>query len=125
MAALPPAVQEAWDNRKGPAVFATVDAQGIPNVVYVGCLGRRGDDALVVADNYFNKTRSNIQAGSKGSFLFMGPDGKPYQVKGILEYHTGGPVFEDMKSWNPGKHPGHAAVALRVEAVYTGAEKLA
>ena len=124
MAALPPAVQEAWDNRKGPAVFATVDADGSPNVIYVGCLGRRGDDVLVVADNYFDKTRRNIEAGSKGSFLFMGQDGKPYQVKGSVEYHTEGAVFDDMKRWNPEKHPGHAAAALKVEAVYSGAERL-
>ncbi len=125
MAVLPPAVKEAWENRKGPAIFATVDAEGMPNVIYVGCLGRRGDDALVVADNYFDKTRSNIQAGSKGSFLFMGADGKPYQVKGSIEYHTDGPVFDDMKTWNPQKHPGNAAVVLKVEAVYSGAQKLA
>ncbi len=29
-----------------------------------------------------------------------------------------------MKKWNPKKHPGHAAAALKVEEVYTGAEKL-
>jgi predicted pyridoxine 5'-phosphate oxidase superfamily flavin-nucleotide-binding protein len=125
MAALPPAVQEAWDNRKGPAVFATVDEDGTPNVIYVGCLGRLEDAALVVADNYFDKTRRNIKAGSKGSFLFMGPDGKAYQVKGSIEYHTEGPVFDDMKSWNPEAHPGHAAAAVKVEAVYAGAEQLA
>jgi len=29
-----------------------------------------------------------------------------------------------MKTWNPEKHPGHAAVALKVEEVYSGVEKL-
>jgi len=125
VAALPEAVTEAWDSRKGPAIFATVDEDGTPNVIYVGCLGRRGDDTLVVADNYFDKTRRNIKAGSKGAFLFMGGDGKPYQVKGSIEYHTEGPVFDEMKVWNPQQHPGNAAAALKVEAVYAGAEKLA
>jgi len=125
VAALPPAVKEAWDNRKGPAILATIDVEGMPNIIYVSCLGRRGDDALVVADNYFDKTRSNIQAGSKGSFLFMGADGKPYQVKGSIEYHTDGPAFDDMKTWNPQNHPGNAAAVLKVEAVYSGAQKLA
>ncbi len=125
MAALPEAVIEAWENPKGPAIFGTVSEDGTPNVVYVGCLGRRGNDTLVVADNYFHKTRRNIQAGSKGSFLFMGGDGNAYQVKGSLEYHTEGPVFEEMQDWNPEKHPGHAAVTLTVEAVYSGADKLA
>ncbi|MCD6415565.1 MAG: pyridoxamine 5'-phosphate oxidase family protein [Planctomycetes bacterium] len=125
MTVLPEAVIEAWDNRKGPAIFTTVDEDGTPNVIYVGCCGRRGDDTLVVADNFFDKTRRNIQAGSKGAFLFMGGDGKAYQVKGSLEYHTEGEVFDEMKSWNPKDLPGHAATTLKVEAVYAGAEKLA
>jgi len=125
MAVLPDGVMEAWDNRKGPAIFATVDGDGTPNVIYVGCCGRCGDDTLVVADNYFDKTRRNIQAGTKGAFLFMSGDGKAYQVKGSIEYHTEGPIFDEMKGWNPEKHPGLAATALKVEAVYAGAEKLA
>ncbi len=44
--------------------------------------------------------------------------------KGSLEYHTDGPVYDDMKRWNPPKHPGHAAVALVVEEVYSGAQRL-
>jgi uncharacterized protein len=125
MAALPKVVIDAWDSRKAPAIFATVDEDGTPNVIYVGCLGRHGDDTLVVADNYFVKTRRNIKAGSNGAFLFMGNDGKSYQVKGSIEYHTEGPLFDEMRSWAPEQHPRHAAVALKVEAAYTGAEKLA
>ena len=29
-----------------------------------------------------------------------------------------------MKTWNPPEHPGHAAAALQVEEVFSGAEKL-
>jgi len=29
-----------------------------------------------------------------------------------------------MKKWNPPKHPGHAAAALKAEEIYSGAEKL-
>jgi len=29
-----------------------------------------------------------------------------------------------MKSWNPEKHPGHAAAVLRVEEAFSGAKKL-
>lgn len=41
-----------------------------------------------------------------------------------MEYHTEGAVFQDMKEWSPEKHPGHAAAALTVEEVYSGAKKL-
>jgi uncharacterized protein len=124
MASLPEDVRQAWQNREGPAVLATTGADGVPNIIYVTCVGAFGDDCLVVADNYFDKTRKNLQRGGKGALLFMSTGGKAYQVKGALEYHTEGEVFDDMKTWNPEKHPGHAAAALRVEEVYSGATKL-
>ena len=99
-------------------------ADGTPNAIYATCVGAFGEETLVVADNYFSKTRANIQAGCKGSILFITKDNKAFQVKGCLAYHQSGPVFEDMKRWNPTNHPGHAAAALHVEAVYSGAKKV-
>ncbi|MDD2763195.1 MAG: pyridoxamine 5'-phosphate oxidase family protein [Opitutaceae bacterium] len=124
MKAFPEVVQTAWANREGPIVLATVDADGFPNAIYAGSVGEFGDDALVVADNYFHKTRANILAGSKGALLFITKERISYQVKGIFTYHTAGPVFEAMKQWNPAKHPGHAAAALKVERIYGGAAQL-
>ena len=124
MASLPDSVREAWQDREGPVILATVDADGVPNIIYAGCVSAFGDDRLVVADNYFDKTRRNLLNGGKGSLLFMAKEGKAYQVKGTLEYHKDGEVFENMKTWNHPEHPGHAAAALRIEEVYSGAEKL-
>lgn len=124
MPSLPQSAREAWDDRDGPVILATVGPNGTPNIIYVTCVGTFGDDRLVVADNYFDKTRRNLLAGGKGAMLFRSKAGKAYQVKGTLEYHTDGEVFQSMKTWNPTKHPGHAAAALRIEAVYSGAEKL-
>lgn len=124
MAALPEAVSKAWDNREDAIVLTTVDAEGNPNAIYATCVRRFSEDTLVVADNFFNKTRANILSGSKGSLLFITKEGKSYQVKGHIEYHTKGAVFEDMKQWNPTKLPGHAAAALKVEHVFSGGEQL-
>jgi predicted pyridoxine 5'-phosphate oxidase superfamily flavin-nucleotide-binding protein len=124
MAALPEDVRKAWEDRKGPVILTTVDGSGLPNAIYATCVSMFSEDTLVVANNYFSKTLQNILAGSKGSILFITDKGKAYQVKGSIEYHKEGPVFEDMKKWNPKKHPGHAAAALKVEEVYSGAEKL-
>ena len=117
-------VKEAWKRREGPVVLPTVDLAGRPNIIYVTCVSLYGDDRLVVADNYFDKTRKNIKAGSKGAALFMTNDKKAYQLKGALEYHITGPVFEDMKKWNPPSHPGHGAVALIVQDAFSGAKRL-
>lgn len=124
MKVLPEAVSNAWNDKEGPVVFSTVNEDGMPNAIYATCVAQYGQDRLVVADNFFDKTRKNIFSGSKGSILFITSEGKSYQVKGSIEYHRDGEVFMDMKKWNPDKHPGHAAMALKVEEVYSGAEKL-
>jgi predicted pyridoxine 5'-phosphate oxidase superfamily flavin-nucleotide-binding protein len=124
MASLPQKVAEEWERRNGPVIFSTVNSSGTPNAIYATCVRLFNDELIIVADNYFEKTRSNILAGSKGSLLFITENKKSYQIKGSVEYHKSGEIFENMKSWNPTKHPGHAAAALRVEEVYSGAEKL-
>ena len=124
MAALPAKVSKAWVDREGPIILSTVNRDGIPNAIYATCVSKFSDDTIVVANNYFSKTLENILAGSKGTILFITKEGKSYQIKGSIEYHKEGSIFEDMKKWNPKKHPGHAAAALKVEEVYAGAEKL-
>ncbi|MFN2358362.1 MAG: pyridoxamine 5'-phosphate oxidase family protein [Desulfotignum sp.] len=124
MPILPREVSQAWDKRKGPVIFSTVDKQGIPNAIYATCVAKYDEQTLVIANNYFSKTIRNIESGSTGSILFITEKGDAYQVKGNIEYHTQGSVFDDMKQWNPQKHPGHGATALKVETVYKGAKKL-
>jgi len=124
MSVLPEEVSKAWDERKGPVIFATVDGNGVPNAIYATCVKKFSEDTIVIADNFFDKTRKNILAGSKGSILFITNEEKSFQVKGSIEYHKEGDIFEDMKKWNPKQHPGNAATALKVEEAYSGSEKL-
>lgn len=124
MAKLTDEAVKAWNDRNGPVILTTVSENGTPNSIYVTCVGKYDDETLVVADNYFDKTRKNIKTGSKASLLYISNDDKAFQVKGSFEYHVDGPVFDDMKKWNPKEHPGHAAAAVKVEELYSGAEKL-
>jgi len=124
MPTLPDNVSKAWDDREGPIVFTTVDKEGKPNSIYAGCVKKFSEDKLVVADNYFSKTQANILSGSKGSILFITKDGKAFQVKGSISYEKQGEIYDDMKKWNDGKHPGHAAAVLNIEEVYAGADQL-
>lgn len=121
---MPEEAKQAWEKREGPLVLATVAADGTPNIIYATCVGLYEDERIVIADNYFDKTRHNLKAGCRGAVLFITGDNDAYQVKGTLEYHESGPVFDDMKTWNPEQHPGHAAAALVVEAVYSGAKEV-
>ena len=124
MTALPEEVSKAWEDREGPIILSTVNGDGIPNAIYATCVKKVSEDTIVVANNYFSKTLENILAGSKGTILFITKEKKSYQLKGSIEYHKEGSIFEDMKKWNPKKLPGHAAAALKVEEVYMGAKKL-
>lgn len=124
MANLPRVASLAWDNHDGPAVLATADPQGNPNVVYVSSVSKYREDMFLIANNYLNKTQANILTGSRGALLYITKEGKAYQVKGILEYYSDGPLFDDMKKWNAPDLPGHGVVALRVEQVFFGAERI-
>ncbi|HPN85120.1 MAG TPA: pyridoxamine 5'-phosphate oxidase family protein, partial [Victivallales bacterium] len=113
---IPQEIIMAWEKRKGPLVFTTADANGVPNSIYATCVVLCGCDTVIVADNYFDKTRKNIlNGGKKGSILFITEEGNAYQLKGEIEYHTEGPIYDLMKKHNPPKHPGHAAAALKIE----------
>ncbi|MBN2863906.1 MAG: pyridoxamine 5'-phosphate oxidase family protein, partial [Bacteroidales bacterium] len=101
MAKLPEKVSKAWEMHEGPVVLATVDKDGVPNVIYATCVSKFSEDTIVVANNYFNKTLDNIFSGSKGSILFITKEKKSYQIKGSIEYHEKGAVYDDMKKWNP------------------------
>ena len=124
MAALPDKVINEWEHREGPPVFVTVGDNGQPNAIYATCVSVYDKETLLVANNYFSKTMDNISSGSRGSLLFITKEGDSYQIKGSLEYHESGDLYDDMKSWNPTEHPGHGAVAIKVEEVYSGAKKL-
>ena len=125
MESLPEEVCQAWEKRTGAVVFTTVDKNGAPNSIYATCVGRYENNRIVIADNYFCKTRENILGGSPGSVLFITDDNRAYQIKGEVEYHASGLFFDFMKCWNPEQHPGHAAAVLIPHEVYSGAKKLA
>ena len=118
------ALRDLWDRHEGPIVFSTVDKAGVPNAIYATFARLLDDGRIVVADNYFDKTRTNIKNGSKGSVLFITKDRKSYQAKGSIDYLTEGPVYEDMRTWVDDKHPRVAAAVLSVEELYAGAKKL-
>ncbi|MDD5698160.1 MAG: pyridoxamine 5'-phosphate oxidase family protein [Victivallaceae bacterium] len=124
MSLLPEEIRNAWDDRDGAVVLTTVSRDGAANSIYATCVGMYENKYIVVADNYFDKTRKNILDGSAGVVLFITKAKKAYQIKGSLEYHESGKFFDFMKSWNPEQHPGYAAVVLIPEKAYSGAKKI-
>lgn len=124
MTKLPETIQDAWNNRKGPVVFSTVSPENVPNAIYATCVHLYDDHTILIADNYFSKTRKNISKGCIGSILFITEDKKAYQLKGSIQFHIRGEYFENMKTWNPEHLPGRAVAILKVDEAWSGAKKL-
>ena len=124
MPTIPESVRKAWDDRERATVLTTVDKDGVPNSIYASSVSMFGDGKIVIANNYFDKTMKNIESGSSASILFITSEKKSYQLKGALEYFSEGEIFDDMKKWNPEKHPGHGAAVVLVTSIYSGAEKI-
>ena len=125
MTSLPAAALEAWKYRERRMVLTTVDQAGTPNAIWLLCADLVGDDRIVLANNSMSKTLENIEGGCKASLLFIAPEREAYQIKGAVENHTSGPVYDDMKRWLNPNYPGRSAILLTIEEVYYGAQKVA
>ena len=112
-----------------PACVATASADGIPNIVYVTFIKAVDGDSLVVADNKFDKTRSNLDANPRMSVVVLDPEAKKaYQMKCRAECVTQGDRYDRVVDWVREKRPEmtpKAAFYLSVDEVYCGAERLA
>jgi len=124
MKKLPQIILDEWKNRTGAPVMTTVDGEGNANSIYATCVAIYRDSTILVANNYFNKTLMNIEKGCRGNFLFITEDKKAYQLKGTYAHYTSGEEFEDMKKWNPERHPGVGVAVLTVEEIYSGAQRI-
>ena len=123
MAKLPEAVEKAID-KQDVFPIATCSSEGVSNVVYVAYLKTMDDETLLIADNYFDKTRSNILSNPKMAFVVRDKDKGSFQVKGSVERLTDGSIFEEMQKWVRDDLPRAAAIVLHVEEVYNGAKQL-
>lgn len=122
---LPEIVLQAWANRDPNAILATVDAHGMPNVIYVSNVKILDPERIAVVDNAFCKTRANLLAGSPLAFLFLTKEMKAYQIKGRAEYLTAGAEVEEARRWSNPKFPLLGLVIIHVGEVYGGAQRLA
>ena len=95
---LPEIARKAWDNRKGPFVFTTVNKHGTPNSIYATSVSLFKENQILVANNFFSKTLENIFSGSTGVILFITNEDMSYQIKGDVSYFTEGEQFDVMKN---------------------------
>ena len=106
------------------AILATASPDGIPNAVPVGAKKLIDSETILISDQFFNKTLSNMKANPRASLTFWeGHEG--YQLKGSVTIETTGSRFEETSKWIeemgnkigvPLKSKG--AVILKVEEIY-------
>lgn len=108
---------------KSFCVLATSSKDGKPNAVPIIFAWTLGEEEVLIADNFFLKTRANIEENPIASLTFWDPETREgYQVKGKVRVYTSGPIFEEavsrVCSVRPTLKP-KAAVVIEVEEVYT------
>ncbi len=124
MSKLPDILSKAWEDREGPVVFTTTDSKGKPNSVYVTSVKMSQEGDIMIADNFFQKTRANILSGSRGVVLYISKEGKSFQLKGTIAYFRDGALYEEMLTWADPQYPRVAIAVLKVEEAYSGSEKI-
>lgn len=104
--------------------FATASKNGEPNVIPIGmCRLQEDGETIWITDNYFSKTRKNLEENPRASLYIWGGEVKGcYQIKGNIEIKTEGEDYEKMYKMvkNIGeKYPAKALAIFKITEVYT------
>ncbi|MBN2241953.1 MAG: pyridoxamine 5'-phosphate oxidase family protein [Acidobacteria bacterium] len=107
-------------------VLGTADLKGTPNVVPVGAVKILDDETVLVSDQFFLKTLSNLRENPKVAISFWEAEkGEGYQIKGEAAIQTEGKIFEETVKWieEMGRKMGHplkskGAVVIRITEIY-------
>ena len=121
MVSIPKHVQEFLPGKL--AWVATASREGEPNCTPKGSLKLVDENHVLFADLFSLKTRKNLLENSKVAVTVVdAATAKGYQLKGIAEIITSGPLFEDtskqLKAAPISLPPLHHVVKITVEAVF-------
>ncbi len=117
MAKMPEKVIENIKAMKTVA-FVTVGSDRRPNVVPVQNLLFKDPETILIGDNFFKKTATNLQQPDSNVAICSWVGYEGYQVKGTANYSTEGPDYEMMKSAMSEKLPRKGCVTIKVTEVY-------
>ena len=116
--------QEIQEFIKGKMAWvATASTDGMPNSTPKGSVQVIDDSHLVFADLFSRKTRENLKANTKVAVTVVDEKTyKGYQLKGIAELLTSGPIFdqvaEQLKKAPMKLPPVNYVVRITVDSIY-------
>ncbi|MCW4011686.1 MAG: pyridoxamine 5'-phosphate oxidase family protein [Candidatus Bathyarchaeota archaeon] len=109
------------DNRV--IAMGTSTKDGTPNTVYIGSWWWRDDETVLVVDNFFKKTRKNLEENPIVSLVVWDRIKQAsYQLKGNATLHTEGEDFDNALKIERDRtdmfYPCKAIVLIHIEEVY-------
>jgi uncharacterized protein len=102
--------------------IATSSTDGVPNVVPIGFARPIDEDTILIADNYMNKTRLNLEKNPRISLVTKDATKCPFQFKGTVKIFESGKYFDIVTEWGQNamtKLTPKAAVLMNVEEIYS------
>jgi adenylate cyclase len=107
------AIRDCFDSTV-PAIMATADMDGTPNVTYLSQVQFVDHEHIALSYQFFNKTRQNILANPHAQLMILNPKAATTYRLSIqyLRTETSGPLFERMKAKLAGiaSHTGMSGV---------------
>jgi predicted pyridoxine 5'-phosphate oxidase superfamily flavin-nucleotide-binding protein len=114
---------EMMDAIEKDLVFlATSTEDGIPNVVPIGFARPLDENTILIADNYMNKSRKNLEKNPRISLVTKDSQKNPFQFKGKVEIFESGKYFDTVTEWGQNamtKLTPKAAILMKVEEIYS------
>jgi predicted pyridoxine 5'-phosphate oxidase superfamily flavin-nucleotide-binding protein len=97
---------------------ATASKKGVPHVTPIAFVSLVRDDTIWLADNFMNKTLSNVRENPFiALYLYDADSRKCCQIHGRVDVKTSGADYEKMKKMVLEKKPGLPAKSLLVVAI--------
>ncbi|MEO0098795.1 MAG: pyridoxamine 5'-phosphate oxidase family protein [candidate division WOR-3 bacterium] len=117
---IPERVKKLIDGTRNIA-FATVDKEGMPNVVPMLQYWWLAEDTLVIADFLMKKSKENVLETGKVCIAVWDDTGESYKLKGNAAYETSGPGYDLAKRKIQEKTPDRCpkgVVVIKFTEVY-------
>ncbi len=102
--------------------LATASPDNVPNVVPIGFARPIDEDNILIADNYMNKTRQNLEKNPQISLVTKDATKCPFQFKGKAFIYESGKYFDTVTEWGENamtKLTPKAAILMKVEEIYS------
>jgi predicted pyridoxine 5'-phosphate oxidase superfamily flavin-nucleotide-binding protein len=111
---------------KRPMMYlATVDEDGMPNVVPMLQYWWLDEDTMVVGDLFMKATKANVRANGKVCVSACGEGSEAYKLRGTATYETSGPAYDmangELHRGKPEKN-FKGVIVFRVAEVYNAAK---